>query len=121
MSDLDNEELYFTQREKGLIKDEDVEKAANIVRNITEDDLLNYWEGPEEPYNAIQTVLNELKYVKAELERQINARMITEEVIEKNYIDRKEIEEIRDKLEVMDYYLSEEALEDLNKVLGAEE
>lgn len=33
-------------------------KAIEIVKCITEDDLLNYWEGPEEPYNAIQIVLN---------------------------------------------------------------
>ena len=29
-------------------------EAIEIVKCITEDDLLNYWEGPEEPYNAIQ-------------------------------------------------------------------
>lgn len=37
---------------------EEGKKAIEIVKGISEDDLLNYWEGPEEPYNAIQVVLN---------------------------------------------------------------
>ena len=43
-------------------------KAINIVKGITEDDLLNYWEGPEEPYNAIQTVLNLIEKQSKEIE-----------------------------------------------------
>ena len=37
---------------------EEEKKAIEIVKGISEDDLLNYWEGPEEYYNAIQVVLN---------------------------------------------------------------
>lgn len=37
-----------------------IKEAKKIVKGITTDDLLNYWEGPEEPYEAIQVVLNEL-------------------------------------------------------------
>lgn len=37
-----------------------IEEAKKIAKGITKDDLLNYWEGPEEPYEAIQVVLNEL-------------------------------------------------------------
>lgn len=35
-----------------------LEEVVKILRDITSDDLLNCWEGGEEEYNAIQTVLN---------------------------------------------------------------
>ena len=40
---------------------EEEKKAIEIVKGISEDDLLNYWEGPEEPYNAIQIALKLIK------------------------------------------------------------
>ena len=43
-------------------------KAIKIAKGITEDDLLNYWEGPEEPYNAIQTILNLIEKQSKEIE-----------------------------------------------------
>lgn len=43
-------------------------KAIELVKNITQDDLLNYWEGPEEPYNAIQMVLNLIEKMKEIIE-----------------------------------------------------
>ena len=43
-------------------------KAIEIVKGITEDDLLNYWEGPEEPYNAIQIILNIIEKKSKEIE-----------------------------------------------------
>lgn len=43
-------------------------KAIEIVKGITEDDLLNYWEGPEEPYNAIQIILNLIEKQQKEIE-----------------------------------------------------
>ena len=43
-------------------------EALEIVKGITEDDLLNYWEGPEEPYNAIQTILNLIEKQSKEIE-----------------------------------------------------
>ena len=50
-----------------MLSDEE-KKAIEIVKGITEDDLLNYWEGPEEPYNAIQTVLNLIEKKSKEIE-----------------------------------------------------
>ena len=47
---------------------EEEKKAIEIVKGITEDDLLDYWEGPEEPYNAIQIVLNLIEKQSKEIE-----------------------------------------------------
>ena len=52
-------------------------EAIEIVKGITEDDLLNYWEGPEEPYNAIQTALNLIKKQQKEIEELKNADLTT--------------------------------------------
>ena len=78
-------------------------KAIEIVKGITEDDLLNYWEGPEEPYNAIQTLLNLIKKQQKEIEDlkadkygleeevQIQAKQLIE--IDGNYISKEESEQ----------------------------
>lgn len=50
-----------------MLSDEE-RKAIEIVKSISEDDLLNYWEGPEEPYNAIQTILNLIEKQSKEIE-----------------------------------------------------
>ena len=50
-----------------MLSDEE-RKAIEIVKGITEDDLLNYWEGPEEPYNAIQIILNLIEKQSKEIE-----------------------------------------------------
>ena len=50
-----------------MLSDEE-KKAIEIVKGITEDDLLDYWEGPEEPYNAIQIVLNLIEKQSKEIE-----------------------------------------------------
>ncbi len=50
-----------------MLSDEE-NKAIKIAKGITEDDLLNYWEGPEEPYNAIQTILNLIEKQSKEIE-----------------------------------------------------
>jgi len=50
-----------------MLSDEE-KQAVKIVKGITEDDLLNYWEGPEEPYNAIQTLLNLIEKQSKEIE-----------------------------------------------------
>ena len=36
-------------------------EAIETLKEITENDLLNYWEGPEKPYNAINTILSLIK------------------------------------------------------------
>ena len=36
-------------------------EAIDTLKEITENDLLNYWEGTERPYNAIQIVLSLIK------------------------------------------------------------
>ena len=40
-----------------------------------------------------------------------------QEYIDINYISKQEIKEIRDKAEVMDYYVLSDVIEDLNKLL----
>lgn len=65
-------------------------KAIEIVKGITEDDLLNYWEGPEEPYNAIQIILNIIEKKSKEIE---------EIKRNKNFLEKQEIEYIRDRTE----------------------
>lgn len=48
---------------------EEEKKAIEILKGISEDDLLNYWEGPEEPYNAIQVVLNLIQKQDTEINK----------------------------------------------------
>ena len=60
-------------------------KAIEIVKGITEDDLLNYWEGPEEPYNAIQIILNLIeKQSKEREELKDDRKKYAEEYIHNN-------------------------------------
>ena len=48
---------------------EEEKKAIEILKGISPDDLLNYWEGPEEPYNAIQVVLNLIQKQDTEINK----------------------------------------------------
>lgn len=43
-------------------------EAIETLKEITENDLLNYWEGPEKPYNAIDTALSLIKEQRKENE-----------------------------------------------------
>lgn len=52
---------------------EEEKKAIEILKGISPDDLLNYWEGPEEPYNAIQVVLNLIQKQDTEINKLNNA------------------------------------------------
>ena len=82
-------------------------KAIEIVKNITEDDLLNYWEGPVEPYNAIQTILQLVEKQQKEIEELIEGQVETiEKLIEpellKKYVSKdkikSKIEELREEI-----------------------
>ena len=44
-------------------------EAIDTLKEITENDLLNYWEGTERPYNAIQIVLSLIKEQQEEIEK----------------------------------------------------
>ena len=43
-------------------------EAIDTLKEITENDLLNYWEGTERPYNAIQIALSLIKEQQEEIE-----------------------------------------------------
>lgn len=43
-------------------------EAIDTLKEITENDLLNYWEGTERPYNAIQIVLSLIKEQEKQIE-----------------------------------------------------
>lgn len=47
-------------------------EAIDTLKEITENDLLNYWEGPEKPYNAIDIVLSLIKEQQEEIEKYKN-------------------------------------------------
>lgn len=68
---------------------EEEKKAIEIVKNITTDDLLNYWEGPEEPYNAIKTILKLIEKQQKENEELKNKLDIANKIIAEmvEYID----------------------------------
>ena len=61
---LDNEENYFTRRQNGAIKDKDVEKAENYLKRSLEGTVIH------KAY--LETILNELKYREAEIEKDNN-------------------------------------------------
>lgn len=47
-------------------------EAIDTLKEITENDLLNYWEGTERPYNAIQIALSLIKEQQEEIEKYKN-------------------------------------------------
>ena len=66
-------------------------EAIDTLKEITENDLLNYWEGPEKPYNAIDIVLSLIK------EQQIYIKKYNDTTEEMNRDIRKLISEIQKK------------------------
>ena len=66
-------------------------EAIDTLKEITENDLLNYWEGTERPYNAIQIVLSLIK------EQQIYIKKSHDTTEEMNRDIRKLISEIQKK------------------------
>ena len=98
--DLDNEENYFTRRQNGAIKDKDVEKAIDIVKSFVDgsfckscyylnDNNINCCECGDK---AFETVMNELKYREAEIEKDNNiiSDLQNEVTIKQCEIDKKE-------------------------------
>ena len=83
-------------------------EAIDTLKEITENDLLNYWEGPEKPYNAIDTVLS---LIKEQQEREeLIKEYVHQEIVHytetiKDYIDddkegnKHYIEELKEKRE----------------------
>lgn len=95
------------------MSDEEKE-AIEIVKGITEDDLLNYWEGAEEPYNAIQTILNLIENLIFKTETQKELLKYKTDKIEKQ---SKEIEGLKEdnkkkSIVIIEYQYLYEKLED---------
>lgn len=67
-------------------------EAIDTLKEITENDLLNYWEGPEKPYNAINTVLSLIKEQQEEIEKLKN-----KEVLIKRYFKKCDLIKQKDK------------------------
>ena len=67
-------------------------EAIDTLKEITENDLLNYWEGTERPYNAIQIVLSLIKEQQEEIEKLKN-----KEVLIKRYFKKCDLIKQKDK------------------------
>ena len=67
-------------------------EAIDTLKEITENDLLNYWEGTERPYNAIQIVLSLIKEQQEEIEDLKN-----ESVLIKRYFKKCDLIKQKDK------------------------
>ena len=63
-------------------------EAIDTLKEITENDLLNYWEGPEKPYNAIEIVLSLIKEQQEEIEKKDKQIDLMAE-----YISKRDVEE----------------------------
>ena len=61
---------------------------------------------------------NEELRTSISFKEKVIADMMPNEVIKKDYISKDKISEIIDKLECMDYYGVQDAIEDLDKILG---
>lgn len=101
-----------------------IEEAIETVKGITEDDLLNYWEGPEEPYDAIQIVLNLIKKQQKEIEElkkenepqpdcaepiERTEEMVNMKWVNYNYISKDKIKELReiDNIDLIQFKIKE--------------
>lgn len=55
------------------------------------------------------------------MQNKINKHFMDDVTLQRDYILKSKVKEIRDKAEVMDYYCLSDVIEDLNKLLGDEE
>ena len=82
-------------------------EAIDILKEITEKDLLNYWEGPEKPYNAIQIVLSLIKEQQEEIEKdkELKQRLCKEvnQVYEEGEKKDKQIDLMAESIELQQY------------------
>ena len=60
-------------------------EAIDTLKEITENDLLNYWEGPEKPYNAIDTVLSLIKEQQEKMENKDRQIDLMAELVYKRF------------------------------------
>ena len=67
-------------------------EAIDTLKEITENDLLDYWEGTERPYNAIQIALSLIKEQQEEIEGLKN-----KEVLIKRYFKKCDLIKQKDK------------------------
>ncbi len=106
-----------------MLSDEE-KQAIETVKGITENDLINYWEGPEEPYDAIQTVLNLIKKQQKEIEElrkknkpqsdcaepvERTEKMVNMRWVNYNYISKDKIKELReiDNIDLIQFKIKE--------------
>lgn len=85
----------------------------------------------KEQVKAIETVIKSLSTYKklvqeknkiiSEYAEEIENWKFTKKYVEDNYISKYEIKQIRDKAEVMDYYVLNDVIKDLSKLIGDEE
>lgn len=115
--DVDKESIEKLKEALGF---EEIEARSIRFKNGTEtlDDLINHIQGYKIQFDLIKNneelEVVELKHYKKIVEAY---KMCEDEF--KRFVTQ--VKEIRDKLEVMDYYGVPDAIDDLNKILGDEE
>ena len=104
------------------------ENIENFIEELTKvrPEMLN--EEALKLFNTILAVLDERdklikenKELKAKIDVSNWHEKSCREIIDSKYIPKSKIKEIRDKAEVMDYYMLNDVIDDLNKLLGDEE
>jgi len=68
-------------------------KAIEILKNMTQDDLLDCWDQGEEEYNAIQTILNLIEKQQKEIEK-LDKQNCIMRIVDKQYISKDKIKEV---------------------------
>lgn len=96
-----------------VLETENIKNAINIVNNITEDDLINCYEGGEKEYDAIRIVLNFIEDLKAEINKlttfnvNINNSRSPKELLNE-YINNSILKkELKNKIEELEKYKEE--------------
>lgn len=96
-----------------VLETENIKNAINIVNNITEDDLINCYEGGEKEYDAIQIVLKFIEDLKAEINKlttfkvNINNARSPKELLNE-YINNSILKkELKEKIEELEKYKEE--------------
>lgn len=99
--------------------EEDIEILKRIT--VTSFNTNNIYDDVEKVNTAIENLINRVKELEEELDRQINAREIEEKYVEENFITRAEVKEGLDKQDELlkKYYIPKskikEKIEELEK------